>query len=62
MTLLHMSDRPEGPDDWVESEKACPECGLGLWTAGWWDDPPEAGGACIGRKEKCGSCGHFETH
>jgi hypothetical protein len=40
----------------------CPKCGSGMWTAGWWDDSADAGGACIGTLYECGDCGEYKTH
>lgn len=42
---------------WSESEKDCPQCGKLVWECGWWDDPPESGGGCIGTAFECGDCG-----
>lgn len=59
-----MSDYPESEpleDEWTESDRECPQCGKGLWTAGWWDDPSDSGGACIGTLYECGSCSFYES-
>ena len=60
------SPQPKNPanangESWEESEKPCPDCGQLLWTALWWDDDLESGGAAIGTLEECGNCGHYET-
>ena len=56
-----MSAVPEGDYEWSESEKICPKCGKLMWQRGWWDDPPELGGACIGWWYECGDCKEYET-
>jgi len=46
--------------EWEESDVVCEHCGRLMWQAEWWDDPPEIGGANIGWRYKCGTCGHYE--
>ena len=66
---MKMSKYPENSyvfdwgDDWKESKKVCPKCkNVYMWVTGWYDDPKEAGGACIGEQYECGNCGYFEEH
>lgn len=50
------------PGDWRDIEGVCPICGQEtLQQASWWDDPPEAGGACIGNQRRCTECGYWDT-
>jgi hypothetical protein len=57
------SPQPENPancegEDWEESEQICPDCGQLVWTASWWDDCSDIGGAAIGTLFECGNCGY----
>lgn len=66
--IIPMSDypdekaNPQWDNDWVESDKICPECkDVRLWQAGWYDGTPSDGGACIGTKYMCGNCNYYES-
>ena len=39
--------------EWDDTDRKCPECGSPVQSAGWWDDPSSAGGACIGTQYRC---------
>jgi hypothetical protein len=59
---LPMSEYPDYSPmegEWSESENVCGQCKtVKMWTCGWYDDPIEQGGACIGTVYKCGTCGY----
>lgn len=67
MHEIQMSEYPDDSanlqwdDEWTESDYICPECtDVKMWSAGWYDGSPDDGGTCIGRKYKCGKCGHSD--
>lgn len=62
----NMSEYPSSPanrhwdSEWTESSILCPKCqNVNMWQAGWFDGTPENGGACIGTKYECGTCGYY---
>ena len=69
LSHLVMSQHPgdannhDWDDGWSTSDHPCPKCkNVRMWQTGWYDDPRESGGACIGTRYECGNCGHTERH
>lgn len=59
---MKQSEYPQEQGEWTESDIVCPKCNNAyVWTAPWWDDPVEMGGACIGEYHCCGDCGYIDT-
>lgn len=47
-------------DEAEQADFACPDCNGIVWEYPWWDDPSEAGGACIGTNWECEDCEWFD--
>jgi hypothetical protein len=57
--MATVSGEPDDLIDWRPSDEKCQECGADTLIGDWWDDEPEAGGACIGSLHKCTKCDWF---